>query len=74
MENIGIIDIISIIIDIIAVGVSIWSCIIAKKAKSVANNAINMIKLNNNGSQNGRNVVLNQGKNTGSMIGEQNVN
>lgn len=74
MDKIGIIDVIGVIIDVIAVIVSIWSCIIAKKAKEVANNAMYVLKSYNNGTQNGKNVISNQGTNNGYIIGEQHDN
>lgn len=67
-------DIIGLVLDAIAIIVSIWSCIIAKNAKDVANNAINMVNSINNGNQKGKNNISNQGINNGNIVGEQNVN
>lgn len=66
-------DIIGLGIDAISVIVAIWSCIIAIRAKDVANNAINMINSINNGNQEGKNNISNQGINNGTIVGEQNV-
>lgn len=70
-----IIDIISIGVDIIAVGVAIWSCLIAKKANEKSEEAIKISQaVQNDAVQTGTNNLFNSGNLHGNMIGEQHVN
>ena len=68
-------DIISVGVDIIAVGVAGWSCLIAKKANKKSEEAIKISQsVRNNVSQIGENNLSNSGQLYGNMIGEQHVN
>ena len=74
MDNQTIIGIVSIAVDVIAVCVSVWSCIIANYANKKAEEAIKITqKFESSASQKGNNNLINSGNIHGNMIGEQNV-
>lgn len=75
MDKQTIISIVSIIIDSIAVIVSVWSCIIAKNANKKSEQALKITEsFNSKIIQSGSNSLSNRGKVYGNMIGEQHVN
>ncbi|MBQ3408503.1 MAG: hypothetical protein IJH12_04790 [Clostridia bacterium] len=75
MDNQTVISIISVVVDTIAVIVSVWSCIIAKEANKKADEAVKITQAYKNEiSQKGNNNLANTGSMSGNMIGVQNVN